>query len=237
MLQVGKVLKILLRKSGLLPFFYHNLNKILPSFESLHPANLKALKSAFGIAPAGDYFEFGVYKGFSFWFAIQVAELNKINSMRFYGFDSFNGLPEPVGMDKEKDRYGGTFARGNFCAYKDFVNDILVKYGCDPKKFQLIEGFFEDVLKKNIIHKYKMKKAGVILIDCDLYESTKTVLAFIPLIIQHNTVILFDDWDLIGKNKGQQLAFKEWKMKHPEYNVKECCPFEGGRGFQIKLIN
>jgi O-methyltransferase len=232
-----KLLKRILRKLNLLPFFYHNLNSFFPTFESLNPANLQALKTAFKVAPPGDYYEFGVYKGFSFWFALQIAEIQGKNSMHFYGFDSFDGLPTPRGVDLSPDSNGNTFARGNFCAGLKYVEDMMMRYGADKNKFTFIKGFFKDTLTPDLFKKHQFKKAGIILIDCDLYESTRTVLNFILNILQNGTIILFDDWGLTEKNRGQQLAFKEWKKSHPNYKFKECCDFNLGKGFTFKGVS
>lgn len=229
-------LRQILRKFNLLPFFYHNFNNFFPTFESLNPANLQALKTAFKIAPAGDYYEFGVYKGFSFWFAMQIAEILEKRNMHFFGFDSFDGLPAPRGVDLAPDSSGNTFARGNFCAGIDFVNKMMDRYGVSKNKYIFIKGFFKDTLNQKLLEKYHFKKASVILIDSDLYESTKTVLDFFPNILQNGTVVLFDDWNLTNKDRGQQLAFREWKKENHRFKFKEFCDFNMGKGFQVNSL-
>lgn len=229
------LIKVFFRYTGLLPFFYHKLNKMLPSYESLNPANLKVLKKAFIEAPNGDYYEFGIYKGFSFWFAMQIVDLLNIKNTHFYGFDSFDGLPVPKGIDKEKLLNGTSFARGNFTASKSFVNDFLIRYGVDKEKYDLIEGFYENSLNKSLFKKYKFKKASVILIDCDLYESTKVVLNFATKLIQNNTIIIFDDWEITNKNKGEKLAFKEWSMANPKLSFEEFFSYKDVKSFRVKL--
>ena len=47
----------------------------------------------------GDYYEFGLYRGYTFWSAQKSAEGLGLARMRFYGFDSFTGLPEVTGED------------------------------------------------------------------------------------------------------------------------------------------
>jgi predicted O-methyltransferase YrrM len=227
--------KSFLRKSGLLPKFYHKLNKIYPTFESLNPSNLKAISLAIQNGPKGDYYEFGVYKGFSLWFATQIADaLHK--DMKFYGFDSFDGLPDPKGVDSLPDSSGNTFARGNFCAGKNFVSGYLEKYGADMSRVKLIKGFFEETLTKKMVSGENMGPASVILIDCDMYESTTSVLQFLPNIIQNGTIILFDDWLLTAADRGQRLAFDDWKKMNPHIELAEFCEFNIGKGFKVIRI-
>lgn len=42
--------------------------------------------------------EFGLFKGYSFWYTQRMVRELKRNSMRLFGFDSFAGLPEPQGI-------------------------------------------------------------------------------------------------------------------------------------------
>lgn len=152
------LIKSVFRRIGFLPYFYNLINKIFPSFESLNPDNLKVLKKAFLKSSKGDYYEFGVYKGFSFWFAMEIADILNIKKMHFWGFDSFEGLPTPQGVDKKKILNKSTFAKGNFTASKDFVNNFLIKYGSDSKYFTLIKGFYKDILNDNLKKNINSKK-------------------------------------------------------------------------------
>ena len=54
-------------------------------------------------------------------------------------------------------------------------------------------------------------KIALLHIDCDLYESTRTVLKDISDLFQDGTVMLCDDyWSFRGrKDKGEQLALRE----------------------------
>jgi hypothetical protein len=49
-------------------------------------------------------------------------------------------------------------------------------------------------MKKVLMTKYKMNKyPNVILTDCDLYSSTKTVLNFLKPILRMVSIVIFDD--------------------------------------------
>ena len=49
----------------------------------------------------GDHLEFGVYKGYTLLHAQQSAHRADLLEMRFFGFDSFEGLPDVQGSDRK----------------------------------------------------------------------------------------------------------------------------------------
>jgi hypothetical protein len=74
------------------------------TFNGFCPANThtpsaveRALSMAMdtGIATRGDYYEFGLYQGYTFYHAQKVVREAGNVSMRFIGLDSFEGLPQP----------------------------------------------------------------------------------------------------------------------------------------------
>jgi len=230
------ILKFFLRKAGLTKNFYNLLNKLNPTFDSLNAENLIALTKVFRQKlPPGDYYEFGVYKGFSLWFAYKMAQEFEYFDMNFFGFDSFEGMPEIKAKDRQEDLSGNMFAKGNFAASLEFVKSNLKKRGVNMEKVKLVKGFYEDSLKKEIIKQYEMKKAAVILVDCDLYSSSLKVLQFILPLLQKEAIILFDDYGLI-KEAGQKLAVKEWLEENKQLKFQHFCDFGLGRAFKVKEI-
>ena len=90
-------------------------------------------------------------------------------------------------------------------------------------KVKIIEGFYKNTLNKELQKRLKIKKAGVIYIDCDLYQSTVEVLDFIIPYIDNGTMIIFDDWYLYeGRDdQGQRKAFNDWLKKNPKFSCEE----------------
>jgi hypothetical protein len=71
---------------------------------------------------AGDYLEFGVYKGATFIEAIKISNGKRLHNMEFYAFDSFQGLPNPSGIDRHSDQ----FYKGQVSfSQNDFENNLL----------------------------------------------------------------------------------------------------------------
>ena len=60
-------------------------------------------------------------------------------------------------------------------------------------------------------------KAVVIYVDCDLYDSTVTVLDFAKDLLQKGTIMVFDDWFCFygDPDKGERTAFKEFLALNP----------------------
>lgn len=139
----------------------------------------------------GAYLEFGVGKSF-----IMAHKLLR-GTRPMWGFDSFEGLPEPAGIDNT-----GKFHKGQFK-----VDEIAILKAV-KQEATIVKGFYENTLRKQYLG---LSKAAIVHIDCDLYESTKLVLEFIKPLLQEGTVLLFDDYYCFKSNpdKGEALALRE----------------------------
>lgn len=180
---------------------------------------------------AGDYLEFGVYQGNSFsraYNALSVAFKKRIqqsaggateeqqaerseiwNKMRFFAFDSYEGLPELEGVDSEtKD-----FRKGQYAAGEELFLKNVCAAGVPAERVIPIKGWFKDTVNEETFQKHKITKASIIWIDGDLYESAISVLSGITPLLQDGTILIFDDWFAFrgNPNLGEQRAFKEWK--------------------------
>lgn len=194
---------------------HHVYYRHLHGFDTANKYVLPALERCFerlgepGSPISGDYMEFGVFKGYSFWYAQQVARRLNLRSMRFFGFDSFAGLPEPRGIDITADQH---FYKGQFACSKAVVERNLDAKGVDWDRTFLIEGFFSESLTAKTRRKYGMKRVALALIDCDLYESTVQVLEFLEPMLDDGTVVLFDDWNAFDASdaRGQRRALCEF---------------------------
>ena len=190
--------------------------------ENFHPLCgtwVAGLEKCFLSAPEGDYYEFGVFLGYG----LAAAYMNGLHrKMRFYGFDSFQGLPKPSGIDN-----GSQFHETDFKASKTLVERNLQEAGVDMSRVTLVEGWFSESLSETTKRYYNMGQAAVVLVDCDLYLSTVPVLLFVASLLQEGTIIMFDDWNCFNgdANKGERKAFREFLDHHREWTAKPFVEF------------
>jgi hypothetical protein len=215
---------------------YHVLNRSSGSLSSGAP---EALRKAFETArqradgDLGDYYEFGVFRGGTLAAAQEVCRDLDIGTTRFFGFDSFKGLPPVEGID-ETD---GMFFEGQFAAPKEVVERNLSRAGVDWERTTLIEGFFSESLTEETKRSYPFRRASVALIDCDLYSSTTEVLAWLADYLDDGSVLLFDDWETFGDREdlGQKKAFGDFLAAHPGIGAEHLLTFAPhGRGFVLR---
>ncbi len=139
--------------------------------------------------------------------------------MRFFAFDSFEGLPELEGIDKDNR----DFSKGQYAAGVDEVRRNLVRAGVPEDRVVFVSGWFDETCTPATIEKHNIRKAAVIWVDCDLYHSAKSVLNFVTPLVQDGTVIVFDDWYSFRGNprRGEQRAFSEWRETLNGYTFAE----------------
>jgi O-methyltransferase len=120
-----------------------------------------------------NYLEFGVAQGSSIrWFVGQ----NNIRASRFYGFDTFTGLPEDFGAYKK-----GTFNSNN---QVPDIADARVKF---------FQGLFQQTLP-GFLSTLDNASRNVIMMDADLYSSTMYVLTTIAGHLKKDDIIFFDEF-------------------------------------------
>jgi hypothetical protein len=208
------------------------------SFYTLSPGLPEALRRAMaeirasGLLHTTDYYEFGVFRGYALYMAQKAARALGAQSMHFYGFDSFRGLPTVP----EIDRDGSMFFRGQFACSRGFVEEALRQNRADLSAITLVEGYFEDSLTPELRSRHSFKPVGVAVIDCDLYTSTVPVLRWLDDLVQPGSILMMDDWRAFGDDpaKGQQLALREWLQLRSDLGVEEMFDFEAtGRAFRV----
>lgn len=153
----------------------------------------------------GIYLEFGSHELNTFRMALNtLGSYGKPNEItRFISFDSFEGMPEPIGIDKQK-------------IWRKSMNVTTIEYFYrimknDLHRAEAVKGFFEDTLP--IYQLPADQKVAMAYIDCDYYSSTVEVLKFLKGKLSHGTLLAFDDWDCYYADpcRGQRLAFNEFK--------------------------
>lgn len=186
--------------------------------------------------PKGYYMEFGVLNGECM---IDAYRQFRGHISLFYGFDSFEGLPELSADDQKALKLTPMLHKGNFKSMKihDVRNVITSSSQMQNNELTLVQGLFHDVLPK--YDKEVLKQVGIplcIYVDCDLYSSTIDVLNFVGDLAVTGTWILFDDyWCYRGSPQyGQQKAVREWIKDNSRIGLSEYCNFNGwGKAFIV----
>ena len=133
-----------------------------------------------------NFFEFGVRGGDSFkWWVNK----NQETETRFYGFDTFTGLPE----DWLNFKAGAMSEEGNFPDIKD-------------PRVKFIKGLFQETLS-DFLKQFDNTKKNVIHLDADLYTSTLYVLTVMDGYLKPGDIIMFDDF---GVPSHEFLAFSNY---------------------------
>jgi len=161
----------------------------------------------------GDYAEFGVYKGTTFGYAANLFH-HLFPEMRFLAFDSFEGLPEPKGVDRSEQGFASGFFKGQFAAdEEEFRNNVYAAAPyLPPERLLTTKGWFDKTLTREYAKNIDLQQFACVWIDCDFYESTVPVLNFITPYLAIGSVILFDDWRCYRNlaSHGEQRACREW---------------------------
>lgn len=216
--------------------FFHGFN---PAGKELPDVIEKCFDKAIevGNVDNGDYYEFGIFKGFTFAYSFSYAKRKKLDKMTFFGFDSFKGLPEIIGLDITKEM---PFYKGQFSAKKEKVIKDISRTNIDWSKAHIIEGFFNQTLNDETKKKYGMNKIAVALIDCDLHSSTVEVLNFIRNMLLDKTIMIFDDWNAFNRDneRGQPKAFNDFLNTNKHISAEEFFSYGAyGKVFIISLEN
>ncbi len=120
-----------------------------------------------------NYLEFGVADGHSFrWFVQQ----NINPGSRFYGFDTFTGLPEDFGVYKK-----GKFNTDNQVPQ---INDNRVKF---------YQGLFQQTVP-GFLSELNNEKKNVIMLDADIYSATLYALTSLSPFLKKDDIIFFDEF-------------------------------------------
>lgn len=176
-------------------------NFFLNSFDFLNDSQIE-----------GDYYEFGVHKARTFRMALSCARFYNLEKISFHAFDSFEGLPN-IGKNIIKQWQPNSLTT----SIQTFKN-LILKHGLFEKKIYCYKGFYQELLTSKLSNKIlkNHRKASLINVDCDYYESAVSVFNFIEPFIQHGTVIYLDDvfaGFTENSNGGVYKAFQEFKIK------------------------
>ena len=175
---------------------------------------------------AGSYFEFGTHRGRTFTMAMSLDSFYATNHGptggaltpksgggymdKYFAFDSFEGWPDDTNVTEHPQYSAG----GAKTSELEFLK-LLTSYGQSTERVELIKGFYERSLTKDLATRFVNENvtASLVTVDCNLYESYKSVFAWLDQFLQPGTVLYLDDFNTFRAqpDQGPKLAFKEYK--------------------------
>lgn len=217
--------------------------RYLPKFQELMQYSRKeamlstCLEYAHLAEVRGDYLEFGMWKGGSMIAAYHFSKrFGSMSDMRFFGFDSFEGIPS-LSVNKREAK---AFPPGSFSAGLAEVRRNLIDADVDMSRVELVPGWYSDTLNHETEEKFSLRAVAIVNVDCDVYESTVPVLAFVEPYLVDGSIIIFDDWYCFANREklGEQKAFKEWLKRSPHLKATPYKEFGwDGKAFIINRLS
>jgi hypothetical protein len=136
----------------------------------------------------GLFLEFGVATGHT------ISQIARLSQTQIFGFDSFEGLPEPWRTGFPKGRFSGEIPRV-------------------PPNVSIVKGWFSETLPKFI--QEHDEPVAFLHVDCDLYSSTKCIFDLLHPQIGPGCVIVFDEYfNYPGWQHHEHKAFMELVERH-----------------------
>lgn len=161
----------------------------------------------------GDYHEYGCHRGRTFRMALSEARRHNLHAMKFFAFDSFEGLP-----DAESETDMPVWEKGALRTSETEFTRLVKEHGIYAGNCETIKGFYSDSLTEHLQLRFASdhSKIAMVCIDCDLYESATTVFDFIEPLLQEGSLLYIDDMIAGYKGsptKGVSRAFQEFQRR------------------------
>lgn len=161
----------------------------------------------------GDFVETGVWRGGVVVLMRAVLASYAIHDRTVWGFDSFEGLPEPdlerypldVALKLERDTKKGLM-RGMLSVTKETVESNLDRYGLLDDQVRIVQGWFHETLPDAPI-----EQIAVLRLDGDLYQSTLDGLTNLEPKVASNGFVIVDDY---GSIEACRQAVTDYREEH-----------------------
>lgn len=158
----------------------------------------------------GDIVECGVWKGGSMMAVARTLMAKHVNNRRLYLFDTFEGMSEPTGHDRNilgelaADRMNGGSGFGIYGDLLDEVRRNMRDTGYNEDNVFLVKGKVEDTLPA-----HAPDQISLLRLDTDWFESTYHELTHLYSRLSVGGVLIIDDyghWEGATKAVDQYIA-------------------------------
>jgi len=161
------------------------------------------------------WMEFGVYQGKTLRVGMNQAKMQSLDISKFFGFDSFQGLPD----ETEGLQVTPSWGKGVYST-KDWLNQDTPLKACRELEEAFIHNklpvtfvckFYDELVVEDI-EKYGLVPCGFLHIDCDLCKSTMDCMTFLleNNLIKDGCIVRYDDWVWCEEGEaGESLAHKK----------------------------
>jgi O-methyltransferase len=120
-----------------------------------------------------------------------------------WAFDSFQGLPAPVGVEDWHPQW----KRGNLRTSLEEFHKICQRNRIPRSTYHVVSGFFQE----SLTGRDEPSNISLAYVDCDMYSSAEAVLRFLKPRLKHGMILAFDDYFCWSKDEqsGERKACGE----------------------------
>lgn len=165
----------------------------------------------------GNIVECGVGKGRTFLYFSHLIREEGSDRM-LWGFDSFEGFPEPTQADMSKrNPRKGEWSGVSPLNIQQLLRTAGVTEEFVSKKIRLVKGYVEETLQQ-----YDGRPIALLHIDLDLYEGYRVTLERLVPCVSKGGIVMLDEynkenWPGATKAVNEFLAGTLWSLQHDEY--------------------
>lgn len=172
-------------------------------------------------AMPGDFAEAGVWKGGATALMSLVSAKYGTKPRTIHAFDSFVGLPEPMGAKDFDERYlniedtfriskeestGKLRPINALCAAIENFIEVVNAAGHPLEKLKVYKGWFQHTMPNAAD---KMDELAILRLDGDLYDSYRVSLEYLYPKVRTGGFVIIDDWCIGGCRKAVTEYFVE----------------------------
>ena len=140
---------------------------------------------------------------------------------QLWAFDSFRGLPTSAGDDATHPAW----TAGNMAFSLEQFDRACREQAIPQDQYITVPGFYDETLTQG--RDGLPTDIALAYVDCDLYSSTKTVLAFVAPRLKHGMIIPFDDYFCYSSTRlaGERKALLEFGREQTRFQFAPYQPF------------